>query len=153
MSHLEYGKVSPGVWKAMRGLEDYNASSSIEEKLGHMVRLRASQINGCAYCIDMHSKDLLALGETTQRIISLQTWAESPFYTPREKAALEWTEAVTNLRHGHVSDEVYGRLSKVFTPKELVDLTMILVEINGWNRLSVAFRSDPGKYQPKTSKA
>jgi AhpD family alkylhydroperoxidase len=153
MSRLEYGKVSPGVWKAMRGLGDYNGSSSIEEKLGHLVRLRASQINGCAYCIDMHSKDLLALGESVQRIYSLQAWAESPFYTFREKAALEWTEAVTNLRHGHVSDEVYGRASKAFTQKELVDLTMILVEINGWNRLSIAFRTDPGKYQPKTSKS
>lgn len=148
MARLDYGKVAPGVHEAMDALEEYVKNSSIEEPLAHLVKLRASQINGCAYCIDMHSKDLLSIGESTQRVISLLAWRESPFYTERERAALEWTEAVTRLGRGHVSDEEYARASEHFAPKELVDLTMVLVTINGWNRLCVAFRSDPGRYVP-----
>lgn len=150
MSRLDYGKISPGASRAMHVLEEYVESSGIEERLVHLVKLRASQVNGCAYCIDMHSKDLVAVGESAQRIYSLSAWEESPFYTPRERAALEWTEAVTRLDLGHVSDEVYERARKHFTEKELVDLTMILVAINGWNRLSIAFRTDPGTYQPRS---
>lgn len=149
MPRLDYERVSPGVSDAMHALEEYVRNSGLEEQLVHLVKLRASQMNGCAYCIDMHSKDLLSIGESVQRIYSLSAWAESSFYTPRERAALEWTEAVTRLDLGHVTDEVFERARKHFTEKELVDLTMVLVAINGWNRLSVAFRTDPGTYQPR----
>jgi AhpD family alkylhydroperoxidase len=146
---LNLGAVSPGAYRAMLGLEKFIHESGIEEKLVHMLKMRASQINGCAYCLDMHSKDARAIGESEQRLYGLDAWREAPFYTERERAALEWTEAVTEIAEGHVPDEVYERARKQFSEKELVDLTMIAVAINGWNRIAIAFRSEVGTYQPK----
>ena len=145
---INYQKVAPGVYEAMFGLGNYLRKSGLEELLINLVCLRASQVNGCAYCLDMHWKDLRAAGENEQRLYGLDAWEESPYYSERERAALAWTEAVTNIREGHVSDEVYERVRKVFTEKELADLTLAVVAINGWNRLNVAARTVPGTYQP-----
>ncbi len=147
---LSYGKVSPGVHDAMLGLEKYVDSTGLEPGLLNLIKIRASQINGCAWCLDMHAKDARALGETEQRIYSLSAWRETPFYTPRERAALGWTEAVTLVAEG-VADEVFEEAREHFSEKELVDLTMAVVAINGWNRFNVAFRSVPGDYQPPPS--
>ncbi len=111
--------------------------------------MRASQINGCAYCLDMHSKDARALGETEQRLYGLDAWREAPYYTDRERAALEWIEALTLVTQGHVPDEVYERARRQLSERELVELSMIAVAINGWNRLAIAFRSEAGTYQPQ----
>jgi AhpD family alkylhydroperoxidase len=132
----------------MLGLEKYLHQSGLDEALMDLVKLRASQINGCAYCIDMHWKDLRALGESEQRLYGLDAWEESPYYTDRERAAFQWTEAVTEIRDGHVPDEVYEKVRLQFTDKELADLTLAIVAINGWNRLAIAARSVPGTYQP-----
>jgi AhpD family alkylhydroperoxidase len=113
-----------------------------------MVKLRASQINGCAYCIDMHWKDARAAGETEQRLYGLDAWAESPYYTDRERAALAWTEAVTNLHDGHVADTVYQRVRSQFDERELADLTWAVATINAWNRVLVAARAEAGGYTP-----
>ncbi|MEO8648735.1 MAG: carboxymuconolactone decarboxylase family protein [Acidobacteriota bacterium] len=134
--------------KAMFGLGAYLATSSIETKLRHLLEFRISQINGCAYCLDMHSKDLRAEGETEQRIYMLAAWRESPVYSDRERAALAWAEAVTTLDDAHVSHEVFEWASKEFNEQELIDLTMVVVAINGWNRLNIAFRTEAGNYQP-----
>ena len=113
-----------------------------------LIRLRASQLNGCAYCMDMHSKDLRAAGESEQRLYELDAWRETPFYSERERAALAWAESVTLLNNGHVPDEVYEQARSQFSEKELVDLTLAIIAINGWNRLNVAFRTEPGSYTP-----
>lgn len=133
----------------MLGLEEYLHQCGLEESLIHLIKLRASQVNGCAYCIDMHWKDLRALGESEQRLYGLDAWEESPYYTDRERAALAWTEAVTNLRDGHVRDAVYEEVRKHFSEKELADLTLAVAAINAWNRLAIAARTEPGKYQAK----
>ncbi|MBZ5706139.1 MAG: carboxymuconolactone decarboxylase family protein [Acidobacteriia bacterium] len=146
---LNYYTVSPGGGKAMLGLEEYLHGCGLEEKLIHLVKLRVSQINGCAYCIDMHWKDLRALGETEQRLYGLDAWEESPYYSERERAALEWAESVTHVTQGHVPDEVFERVRQHFSEKELADLTLAVTTINAWNRLSIAFRATPGHYQPK----
>ncbi len=148
---LNYYQIAPGVAKAMRGLEDYLEECGLERSLINLVKTRASQINGCAYCIDMHTKDARADGETEQRLYELDAWRETPFYTERERAALAWTEAVTLVSEGHVPDEVYEAVSRHFGEKELVDLTLAVVAINGWNRLAISFRSKPGSYQAKRS--
>ncbi|HTW44281.1 MAG TPA: carboxymuconolactone decarboxylase family protein [Acidobacteriaceae bacterium] len=140
--------VSPDGYKAVLGLEHYLRHCGLEEGLLHLVKLRASQINGCAYCLDMHWKDLRAIGEEEQRLYSLDAWRECPWYTDRERAALAWAEALTLLTEGHVSDAVYEQIRPHFTEKELADLTLALVAINGWNRLSIASRTPPGSYQP-----
>ena len=145
---IDYLKAARGAYEAMLGLEKYIHQSGLEESLIDLVKLRASQINGCAYCIDMHWKDLRALGESEQRLYGLDAWAESPYYTDRERAALAWTEAVTNIRDGHVPDEVYEKVRPLFTDKELADLTLTITTINAWNRLAISARSVPGKYQP-----
>jgi len=132
----------------MLSLEKYLHQSAIEEPLRNLVYLRASQVNRCAYCIDMHWKDLRAAGETERRLYGLDAWEESPYYSERERAALAWTEAVTRVTEGHVSDEVYEKVRKHLTEKELADLTLAIVAINGWNRLNVAARTVPGAYQP-----
>jgi AhpD family alkylhydroperoxidase len=132
----------------MSGLEMYTRESSIEAPLRELVKMRASQINGCAYCLDMHSKDARAAGETEQRLYVLPAWEEAPFYTERERAALAWTEAVTLVADGHVPDEVFERARAQFSEEELVDLTLVIVTINGWNRLAISFRADVGGYQP-----
>jgi len=146
---LEYSKVSPHALQAMYGLEKFVRESGLEESLLNLVRMRASQINGCAYCIDMHSKDARALEETEQRLYELDAWRETPFYTDRERAALEWTEALTLVMQAHVPDEIFQRVNQHFSEEELVALSMAVVAINGWNRLAIAFRAVPGIYQPR----
>lgn len=145
---IHYTKVAPGAYQAMLGLEHYLHDCSLDEKLIDLVKLRASQINGCAYCIDMHWKDLRAIGESEQRLYSLDAWKEAPFYTDRERAAFAWTEAVTRVAETRVPDEVYEEVRKHFSEKELADLTLAVATINAWNRLSIAARTEPGRYQP-----
>ncbi len=144
---INYGRVAPGVRKAMMGLETYVNNCGLERSLLDLVRLRASQINGCAFCIDMHSLDLRAAGESEQRIYLLDAWRESPFYTDRERAAFAWTEAVTLVTNGHVPEDVYQQGRQQFSEEELVNLTLAIVAINGWNRLNVSFRTLPGTYK------
>ncbi|MBX6342449.1 MAG: carboxymuconolactone decarboxylase family protein [Thermomicrobiaceae bacterium] len=146
---IDYRRVAPGVTQAMRALEGYVRESGLEPTLLELVKVRASQINGCAYCLDMHTKDARALGESEQRLYALSAWREAPFYTDRERAALAWTEALTLVAVDHVPDAVYEEARRHFTEKELVDLTVAVVAINGWNRLAIALRSPvPGSYQP-----
>ena len=145
---LDYKKTSPEVYKAMLALEAAVNASGLEAGLLDLVRLRASQLNGCAFCIDMHWKDLRAQGESEQRLYALDAWRETPFYSLREQAALAWTEAVTLITDGHIRDEVYEEARNQFTEAELVKLSLALVAINGWNRLNVSFRTVPGGYQP-----
>ncbi len=147
-ARLDYKTVDPDSIRALLGLEKYITKSGLDRRLALLVVMRASQINGCAYCIDMHSKDLRAEGETEQRIYLLDAWREAPFYTERERAALAWTEAVTRLNGQEVPDEVYERARRSFSEKELVALTMTMVAINGWNRMNIAFRTVAGSYQP-----
>ena len=149
---IDYGKVSPGALNAMLGLEKYLFKSSLERSLKELIKMRASQINGCAYCIDMHSKDARAAGETEQRLYGLSAWRETPFYTDRERAALAWTEALTLVAETHVPDEVYEHAREKFSEQELVDLTMAVVAINGWNRIAISFRAEAGTYQPPPSR-
>jgi len=144
---LDYTKISPEPLKPLLNLEGYVRRSGLEHSLLHLMKLRVSQINGCGYCIDMHWKDARAAGETEQRLYGLSAWRECPFYTARERAALEWAEAVTLLANGSVSDEVYRRAREQFSEKELVDLNFGVVAINSWNRLCVPFRVVPGTYQ------
>jgi len=150
---IVYSKYSPNALHAMFALEKHLKSSTIEEKLLHLVKLRASQINGCAYYIDMHSIDARALGDTEQRLYALNAWRETPFFTPRERAALEWTEALTLISQTHAPDEVYEGVRKEFTENELVDLTYAVATINAWNRLAIAMRAVPGQYHPAERKA
>jgi AhpD family alkylhydroperoxidase len=124
----------------------------LEPALIELVKLRASQINGCAFCIDMHTKDARAMGETEQRLYALSAWREAPFYTDRERAALAWTDAVTLVADGHVPDEVYTHVRQHFSQQELVNLTMAGIAINGWNRLAISFRWLAGSYQPQRSR-
>ena len=131
----------------MLGLEMFVRKSGLEPSLVELVKMRASQMNGCAFCIDMHSKDARAEGETEQRLYALNAWRETPFYTDRERAALAWAEAVTKIAEG-VPDAVFEEARKHFSEQELVNLTMAVVTINGWNRLSIAFHAVPGEYQP-----
>lgn len=132
----------------MLGLEKYLHECGLEEQLLDLIKLRASQINGCAYCLDVHWKDLRALGEKEQRLYSLDAWRESPYYSERERAALAWTEAVTRVSETHVPDEVYEEVKKHFSEKELADLTFAVAAINAWNRLIIAARTTPGTYHP-----
>ena len=136
-------------YQAMLGLEKYLHECGIEESLVHLIKLRASQINGCAYCLDMHWKDLRAIGENEQRLYSLDAWRECPYYSERERAALAWTEAVTLITNGRVPDAVHEEAKKQFSEKELADLTLAVVTINAWNRLAIAARTMPGTYEPK----
>jgi len=147
---LDYGKIAPGALEAMLGLERYGRESGLEDSLIELVKVRASQINRCAYCIDMHTKDALAAGETPQRLFLLDAWREAPaFYTDRERAALAWTEAVTEIAEEGVSEELYESVCAHFSEKELVDLTTVVVTINAWNRFGIAFQSEAGHYEPK----
>ncbi len=139
---------APGAYQAMMGLEHYLHGCGLEAALVHLVKLRASQINGCAYCLDMHWKDLRAAGEGEQRLYSLDAWRECPYYTGRERAALAWTEAVTLVADGHVPDSVYEEVRPHFSDKELADLTLAVATINAWNRLAIAARTEPGTYRP-----
>lgn len=152
-ARINYAKVAPGVVEAMVGLSHYLRKSGLDESLVNLVCLRASQINGCAYCLDMHWKDLRSAGETEQRLYGLDAWEESSYYSDRERAALAWTDAVTNIQEGHVPNGVYDRVRKVFTEKELADLTFAIAAINGWNRLNIAARTVAGTYRPAKSRA
>ncbi len=144
---IAYSQVAPGAVAAMRGLESYVRQSGLEPLLLELIKVRASQLNGCAYCLDMHTKDARAAGETEQRLYALAAWRETPFFTARERAALAWAEDVTLLSRGPVTDEVYREARRHFGEKELVDLTMAVIAINGWNRLTVPFRRVPGTYR------
>lgn len=146
---LNYAKVSPDALKAMRELEKYVATSGLERPLYELVKTRASQINGCAYCLDMHTKDARKAGETEQRLYALSAWRETPFFTERERAALEWTEALTVISENDVPDSLYDSVRKYFNEKEMVALSMAIVAINGWNRLAIGFRTVPGSYNPQ----
>ncbi len=145
---LNYAKAAAGLYEAMDALDTYLAACGLDERLLHLVRLRSSQINGCAYCLDMHWKDLRALGETEQRLYSLDAWRETPFYTEKERAALAWTEAVTLVAEGHVPDAVHTAAREQLNEKELSNLTLAIAAINAWNRLSIAARLTPGGYLP-----
>jgi AhpD family alkylhydroperoxidase len=134
--------------KAMYGLGLYLKKSSIEGSLLNLIDFRISQINGCAFCLDMHSKDLRAAGESEQRLYVLDAWREAPFYSDRERAALSWAEAVTKITDGHVSDETYEEARKQFSEQELIDLTMAVITINCYNRINIAFRTTAGTYEP-----
>jgi len=145
---IDYKKaVPPEALHALYGLERSIRNSGLETKLLELVRMRASQINGCAYCLDMHSKDARAEGETEQRLYGLSAWREAPYYTDRERAALEWTEAVTLVSRDQVPDEVYERTRRQFSESELANLTLAVISINSWNRLAIACRAVPGTYQ------
>jgi AhpD family alkylhydroperoxidase len=139
--------MSSGLGRAMFGLSS-EAAARLEPRLFELVKIRASQINGCAYCLDMHTKDARHAGETEQRIYALNAWRETPFFTDRERAALEWTEAVTRLGDSHVPDDLYERVARQFDEAELVALTFGVIVINSWNRLSISFRPPVGSYQP-----
>ena len=144
--------LNSGLGKAMFALSS-EATAKFDPKLFELVKTRASQINGCAYCLDMHTKDARHAGETEQRLYALNAWRETPFYTDRERAALEWTEAVTLVSDSHVPDDVFQRVSAQFSEPELVALTFGVIVINCWNRLSIAFRPPVGTYQPAAATA
>jgi AhpD family alkylhydroperoxidase len=146
-ARIDLMHVNPGVMQAMLGLERQVHKAGFDHKLLDLVRMRASQINGCAYCLDMHSKDARAAGETEQRLYMLNAWREAPLYSARERAALEWTEAVTFLRDEHVPDAVFDAVREHFSEEELVSLSLAVVAITGWNQLNVAFRTEAGNYQ------
>lgn len=145
---IEYGTIAPEGAAAVRALEQYVRKCGLEKPLLELVKLRASYMNGCAYCVDMHTKDARAEGETEQRLYAVPVWRETPFFTPRERAALAWTEAVTELGRDGVSDQLFDETSEHFTERELADLTYAVIVINCWNRLSVALGSNVGSYQP-----
>jgi AhpD family alkylhydroperoxidase len=149
-ARLEAQKLSWAAYQAMLGLEMYvRKQSKLEPALIQLVKMRASQVNGCAYCLDMHSKDARAEGETEQRLYALSAWGETPFFTECERAALAMTEAITLLSEGHVPDVVYERAGKSFSQEELANLALAIIAINGWNLLAITFRWIPGEYQPK----
>lgn len=152
-TRFDIGQVAPGIYAAMGALERYLHRCGLEPALIHLVKLRASQMNGCAYCLDMHWKDLRALGETEQRLYSLDAWRECPYYTPRERAALAWTEAVTMVANGHVPDAIYDEVRPQFDDAALANLTLAVATINAWNRLAIAGRVEPGTYQPAAAQA
>ena len=144
---IAYGRVSADGVAALSRLEAYVRHSGLEHSLLELVKTRASQINGCGYCIDMHTKDARAAGESEQRLYLLPAWREAPFYTERERAALEWTEALTLVSEREVADDLYERVRQHFGEKELVDLTLAITAINSWNRLAIAFRTEVGRYR------
>jgi AhpD family alkylhydroperoxidase len=146
---IDYSKHAQEAQRELLALEKYVFNSGLDHKLLHLIKLRASQINGCAYCIDMHSKDARALGETEQRLYALDAWRETPFYSDQERAALEWTEAITKVAETHVPDEIYEKVHKHFTEKQIVDLTLVVGMINLWNRLAISLRAVPGTYKAK----
>ena len=145
---LDYTKASPEAYKTMVQMEGVVRRSGIDPKLLELIKIRASQMNGCAYCIDMHTKDARLKQETEQRIYALDAWRETPFYTNIERAALAWTEAITNIQVGHAPDAVYQELRRNFSEEEIVNLTLAITTINAWNRIAIGFRLVPGSYQP-----
>ena len=147
-ARLDYANLAPDAMRALYSLGAYLAKCGLEHPLLELVKIRASQINGCAYCIDMHTKDARAAGETEQRIYALSAWRETPFFSDRERVALAWTEAVTRIGEG-VTEALFAEVSGEFSEKELADLTWAVAAINAWNRVAISFRSVPGVYQPK----
>jgi AhpD family alkylhydroperoxidase len=146
---IDYSKYAQDAQKSLYALEKYIMTCGLDQHLVHLLKMRASQINGCAFCIDMHSKDARAIGETEQRLYELDAWRETPFFTDRERAGLAWIEAVTRVSESHVPDEVFEQVKKQFSEKEIVDLTLIGAMINLWNRIAISLRAVPGLYQPK----
>jgi AhpD family alkylhydroperoxidase len=140
---LDFYKVNPDAMKAMSGLEMRIAKSGLERSLIELVRLRASQINGCAYCVDLHDADARKAGETPRRLATVAVWRDTPFFTDRERAALDWTEALTLIAVTHAPDEAWDRVKANFTPEEIVDLTLLISTINAWNRFGIGFRKSP----------
>jgi AhpD family alkylhydroperoxidase len=147
-ARVNYPKVAPGIYGAMDALDSYIATSGLERGLLNLVFLRASQVNGCAFCIDMHWKDLRAAEETEQRLYGLDAWREAPYYSERERAALAWTEAVTLIASERARDDVYNDVRQQFSEKELADLTLAIATVNAWNRLAIGARLVPGNYKP-----
>jgi AhpD family alkylhydroperoxidase len=145
---IDYPKVAPKGFQAQAGLEQYVRNSGLELSLRELVKTRVSQLNGCAFCIDMHTKDARAEGETEQRLYLLSAWREAPCYTPRERAALAWAEALTLVAQQHPSEALQSELAQHFDEKEIVDLTWCIVAINGWNRISIGCNTPAGSYQP-----
>lgn len=145
---INFREKGHGAIKAMYGLGSYLAKSSIEQSLLNLMYYRVSQINGCAYCLDMHSKDLRANGETEQRLYMMTAWREAPFYSDRERAAFAWAEVVTRVADGPVADEIYEEARNQFSEEELIELTLAVITINGWNRINIAFHTPAGSYQP-----
>lgn len=150
---IDYAQVAPGAYEAILGLEKYLARERFDRRLLHLVKYRASLLNGCAHCLEMHAKEAVAEGEDPVRLYTLAAWEETPLFTPKERAALRWTEAVTQVYEDHVPDAVYEEARKYFGDKELVDLTMAVIAINAWNRLAIPFRSPVGNYVPKAAKS
>lgn len=148
MKRVDYKQASPGAFNAMLGLENHVRSCGLEPALLELVKTRVSQINGCAYCLDMHTKDARAAGEAEQRLYLLSAWRDTGFYTARERAALAWAEAVTQLPPHGVPDDLYDEVRQQFDDTEMVDLTLAIIGINGWNRLAIPFRSEAVPYQP-----
>jgi AhpD family alkylhydroperoxidase len=148
MERMSFSAVNASAYRAMKAMQNYVNDSGLEHSLLELVKLRASYMNGCAHCVDMHTKDAVADGETPQRLFAVPVWRETPFFSARERAALAWTEVVTNIDAG-VGDTQYEAALAHFDPAELVDLTLAIVAINGWNRLSIAFQSPVGTYQPR----
>jgi AhpD family alkylhydroperoxidase len=146
---LDYAKAYPEGYRAMVHFEQVMRRSGLEPALLELVKTRASQLNGCAFCIDMHTKDARANGETEQRLYGLSAWRETPFFTERERAALAWTEAVTNIQQGHAPDEAYEAMRKEFDEAAAAKLTWAIGLINVWNRIAIGFRAEVGKYQPQ----
>jgi len=146
---IDFFHTSPKALQAMLALQAYVNDSGLDPKLLQLVKVRASQMNGCANCLDMHTKEARADGESEQRLYLLNAWRETPFYSDKERAALEWTEALTNVTNGHVPDAVFAAAREHFSEDELVNLSLAVTTINAWNRLSIAFRTVPGSYQPR----
>jgi AhpD family alkylhydroperoxidase len=148
---IDYRKFAQEPVKLLYEIEKYVAASGLDPKLLHLIKMRASQINGCAFCLDMHSLDARAAGETEQRLYTLDAWRETPFFSNRERAALAWTEAVTRVSDTHVPEQVFEEVKRQFSEKEIVDLTLALGMINLWNRLAISLRAVPGHYRPVKS--
>lgn len=149
---IDYKKAKPEAVQPLFDIEKYLHQSTLEASLRELIKIRASQLNGCAFCIDMHTKDARFRGESEQRIYELNAWRETPFFSDRERAALAWTEAVTLVSETHVPDDVYDEARKQFSEQELMDLTLAVAAINAWNRLAIAFRAMPGTYQVQAAK-
>ena len=146
---IDYAAANPGALRAVAGVEQYVRQSGLDHTLLHLIKLRASYMNGCAYCVDMHTKDARTAGESEQRLYAVPVWHETPFYTPRERAALAWTEAVTEIGRDGVPGELFDEASTHFTEQEMVDLTMAVIAINAWNRLAISFGTEVGSYMAK----
>ncbi|WP_026702599.1 carboxymuconolactone decarboxylase family protein [Salibacterium aidingense] len=149
---LNYAKTNPGILKLMMQVEEYKTTTEFDQKLMELIKIRASQINGCAFCLDMHTKDARAIGETEQRIYCLNAWRESPFYSEPERAALALTEAVTFISENGVPDDLYEQVLQHYSETQYMDLVFLIITINSWNRLAISTTSVPGDYQPQSSK-